>query len=350
LTPAWLAAISVRPVESGAETERERTTRRRQRTLFDGVAELYQASRLGYPSDLVEFAVATAAVGTGSDVLEVGCGTGQLTERLVSYRFRLTAIDIGPSMIAAARRRTGDPAVSFQVSSFEDFAAADASFDLIISGTAFHWIDPEVRFAKSARLLRPGGWLALLATGEDYAGPFGAALRDMWVTRSDDGGARARPRQHAATEIAGTGLFETPVCRTHAHRMSRPVEAVVAVENTRATSLSWPASVRQEFTAELRRRLESQTEVELTQHTALTMARVAPGEPGLPHLSQERREPQRELQPQNSTAAEGRLLLPRTTRNDTGGASAAYRGAANCPPVLLAPAPPRSGPTETHLP
>lgn len=90
-------------------------------------------------------------------VLEVGCGTGQLTERLAGFGFSLTAIDIGPSMIATARRRLDGSAVSFQVASFEDFAAADACFDLIVSGTAFHRVDPEVKFCKSARLLRPGG-------------------------------------------------------------------------------------------------------------------------------------------------------------------------------------------------
>jgi ubiquinone/menaquinone biosynthesis C-methylase UbiE len=88
-----------------AESERELTTRRYQRTLFDGVAQLYDDSRLGYPDEIVEFAVATAGVGPGSDVLEVGCGTGQLTQGLARFGFRLTAIDIGPSMIAAARRR-----------------------------------------------------------------------------------------------------------------------------------------------------------------------------------------------------------------------------------------------------
>jgi ubiquinone/menaquinone biosynthesis C-methylase UbiE len=65
------------------ETEREFTKRRYQRTLFDAVAQLYDDSRLGYPGEIVKFAVATAGVGAGSDVLEVGCGTGQLTEGLV---------------------------------------------------------------------------------------------------------------------------------------------------------------------------------------------------------------------------------------------------------------------------
>ena len=79
-------------------------------------------------------------------------------------------------MVAAARRRLPGSAVSFQVASFEDFAAADGSVDLIVSGTAFHWIDPEVRFRKPARLLHPGGRLALLETGERYDDPFGAAV------------------------------------------------------------------------------------------------------------------------------------------------------------------------------
>jgi ubiquinone/menaquinone biosynthesis C-methylase UbiE len=258
------------------ETERERSKRQYQRTLFDGVAHLYEASRPGYPSEIVEFAIATAAVGAGSDVLEVGCGTGQLTESLARYEFRLTAIDIGPSMIAAARSRLDGRAVSFQASSFEDFTARDASFDLIVSATAFHWVDPEVKFRKPARLLRPGGWLALLETGERYDDPFGAALRDMWIARSDDGGAWRKPHFADTEVVAHTGLFETPILKTHTQRIILPAEAVIDVENTRATSLSWPADTREEFTAELRQHLRSQTEVHGSQETSLTMARVLP--------------------------------------------------------------------------
>jgi hypothetical protein len=128
---------------------------------------------------------------------------------------------------------------------------------------------------KSARLLRPGGWLALLATGERYDDPFGAALTGMWAARSDDGGASARQHKLADTEIiAGTGLFEKPIHRTEAQRVVRPADAVIGVENTRATSLSWPDDVRRGFTEELRRHLRSQAEVHLTQETSLTMARV----------------------------------------------------------------------------
>jgi ubiquinone/menaquinone biosynthesis C-methylase UbiE len=266
-----------RAVGVEAETEQQRSQRRHQRTLFDGVAQLYEASRLGYPPAIVELAVATAGLGPGSAVLEVGCGTGQLTERLACFGFRLTAIDLGPSMINAARRRLAGSAVLFDVASFEDFAAPEASFDLIISGTAFHWVDPEVRFRKPARLLRPGGWLALLETGERYDEPFRAALQGMWAARGGDGGALVRGPHFADTEvIAGTGLFETPVHQAHTQRIVRAAETVVGVENTRATSLNWPDDIRREFTEELRQHLRSQAEVQLTQETSLTMARVLP--------------------------------------------------------------------------
>ena len=261
----------------GAETEQERSRRRHQRTLFDSVAQLYEASRLGYPDTIVELAVATAGLGAGSAVLEVGCGTGQLTEQLACFGFRLTAIDLGPSMIDAARRRLAGSAVLFEVASFEDFAAPDASFDLIVSGTAFHWVDPEVQFRKPARLLRPGGWLALLETGEHYDDPFGAALRGMWAARGGDDGARVRGPHFADTEvITGTGLFQIPVHQAHTQRIVRPAETVVGVENTRATSLNWPDDIRREFTEELRQHLRSQAEVQLTQETSLTMARALP--------------------------------------------------------------------------
>ena len=255
------------------ETERQRSTRRYQRTLFDGVAELYESSRRSYPDALVDFVVSTAALGAGSEVLEVGCGTGQLTERLARYALGVTAIDIGPAMIASARRRLAGSAVSFQVVSFEDFAAPDASFDLIASGTAFHWVDPEVKFTKPARLLRPGGWLALLGTEEVYDDPFGSVLDAMWAARSD---ASTWTRPDYAEALAATDLFGDPVERADAQRTVLPADVVIGVENTRATVLSWPEDVRRAFNDELRHHLRSQPQVHLTQRASLTMAQVAP--------------------------------------------------------------------------
>jgi SAM-dependent methyltransferase len=246
--------------------------------LFDGVASLYQETRPGYPVELVEFVISTAGVSAGDPVLEVGCGTGQLTEKLASFGFELTAIDIGPSMVAAARLRVGGRPESFLAIGFEDLEAADLSFGLIISGGAFHWVDPEIRFRKAARLLRPGGWLAVLNHSERYDEPFRSALSGMWNARAD-GDVGAWVSGGVGTDvIAATGLFEEAVHSSLTWRLVRSADAVVGVESTRAISLSWPPDVRQGFTQEMREHLAPAARrdggIGLTLESWVTMARV----------------------------------------------------------------------------
>jgi ubiquinone/menaquinone biosynthesis C-methylase UbiE len=259
-----------------AETEQQRSKRRQQRMLFDDIADAYDTYRLGYPQHITDFVTSTAGLGSGSTVLEVGCGTGQLTESLAGHGFELTAIDIGPAMITAARRRLAETAAAFQVSSFEELTAPDTSFDLIISGAAYHWIDPEVRFSKPARLLRPGGWLALVGYNERYDDPLGAALKNMWIARRDPGDPWAGPQEPADAEaIAASGWFEEPVTSTATERLVLPAEAVVRMEGTRSTVLKWPADMRAQFLEELGERLGRQPEVPLTRASWVTMAKLA---------------------------------------------------------------------------
>lgn len=265
-----------------AETEPERGRRRRQRTLFDGVAGLYQETRPEYPGALIEFVVTTAGIasgGSGAAVLDVGCGTGQLTEPFARRGFTVTAIDIGASMVAAARARLADADVSFHIVPFEDFDAPGESFDLIVSGAAFHWVDPEIRFARAARLLRPGGWLAVLGNDEVYDEPLGGILDGMWRARAGDAGAWVT-RPGDAGAFAASGLFGPPVQWSCRERVTRPAGSVIGVENTRATTLSWTGAVRERFNAELREHLRSRAEVGLTVESAVTMARV-PDFPGV---------------------------------------------------------------------
>ena len=258
-----------------AETEdgAGRARRRAQRSLFDGAADLYAATRPGYPPALAAFVTATAGIGPGSPVLEVGCGTGQLTESLAPSGCALTAIDIGPSMIAAARRHLAGAGIRFQVVSFEDLEARPASFDLVVAGAAFHWIDPEVRFAKAARLLRRGGWLAVAGYEERYDPPLGPGLDALWRQRATAAGAWVTEPADAAA-ISASGLFGAPVERVFTQRLSRPADAVIGVENTRATTLSWPEDERQEFSAQLRALIGARAAVPLTLDASVTMARV----------------------------------------------------------------------------
>ena len=254
-----------------------RARRHQRRVLFDGAADLYQAYRRGYPPQLVSFVVETAGLGPGGAVLEVGCGTGQLTGSLARHGLAVTAVDIGVSMIEAARRRVHSSRVSFEAVSFEAFVAQDACFELIVSASAFHWVDPEVQFAKSARLLKPGGWLALMATGESYEDPLGTVLRELWTARGDDAGAWTWHGALPEIDIAGAaGLFGPPLERSDSQRIALPAETVIGVETTRATFLSWPERVQQDFVLELRDRLKPGEEVHVTQQTSLAMAQVLP--------------------------------------------------------------------------
>ncbi len=139
--------------------------RERLRQTFDAVAELYDRARPGYPEDAVSDLLRYADLRPGCRVLEIGCGTGILTQALAERGLAVTAVEIGPRMAEVARARLGRFAdVSIWVGAFEDFPLPTAPFDLVVSATAFHWVDPAIRVEKSADALRPGGALAILHT------------------------------------------------------------------------------------------------------------------------------------------------------------------------------------------
>jgi SAM-dependent methyltransferase len=159
------------------------------RLLFDGVADAYDRFRPGYPPSLVDEACAIAGLQRGSRVLEIGCGTGQLTAALVERGLRVDAVDPGARMVEIARKRAPD--ARFHVGSFEDVELSPGAFAAVFSATAFHWVDPDVGWAKVARVLRPGGVLALLWLIAELADDVLAAWREVfpeaaeWESRDD---------------------------------------------------------------------------------------------------------------------------------------------------------------------
>jgi ubiquinone/menaquinone biosynthesis C-methylase UbiE len=131
--------------------------------VFDALAEAYDAHRSGYPREIVSAAVELAGLNPGARVVEVGSGTGKLTEELVACGLRVEAVEPGANMIEVARRRVDDSdLVRFHPGPFEDVSLPLETFDAVFSGSAFHWVDPSVGWAKAAALLRRGGTLALL--------------------------------------------------------------------------------------------------------------------------------------------------------------------------------------------
>jgi SAM-dependent methyltransferase len=131
--------------------------------LFDEVPELYDRVRPTYPDELfADLAVITGMDGR-SDVLEVGCGTGQATRSLAARVGSVTAGEAGPAMAALARQRlAGWPNVEVETSTFEEWDDRGRRFDLLVAAASWHWVDPAIGWRRAREVLRAGGWLALL--------------------------------------------------------------------------------------------------------------------------------------------------------------------------------------------
>jgi ubiquinone/menaquinone biosynthesis C-methylase UbiE len=131
--------------------------------VFDEVAAEYDRNRPTYSDELVDRACQIAEIGSGDRVLEVGCGTGQLTRSLVARGLHVAALEPGKHLISLAEHNLeGHGEVEFVNARFEDALIPHRHFRAVFSASAFHWIDPEVSWEKAARVLIPGGTLALI--------------------------------------------------------------------------------------------------------------------------------------------------------------------------------------------
>jgi SAM-dependent methyltransferase len=133
-----------------------------QRFTFDQVASVYRASRPDYPEALIDDVVSYAKLKPNDTVLEVGCGTGQATKSFATRDLQILAIDPGAEMVRTAREALANfTNVELIEATFEAWPANKAVFQLIIAAQSWHWVSPEVRFAKAAEVLSPSGSLAV---------------------------------------------------------------------------------------------------------------------------------------------------------------------------------------------
>lgn len=132
--------------------------------MFGEDPELYDRARPGYRAEVVDDVLGFAMLGAGTGkALEIGAGTGKATVSFAARGLRVHALEPDPAMAAVAVRNCSRyPRVDVEVSRFEDWRLPGAGFDLVYSAQAWHWIDPEVRCARAAAVLVPGGCLALL--------------------------------------------------------------------------------------------------------------------------------------------------------------------------------------------
>ncbi|WP_345764046.1 class I SAM-dependent methyltransferase [Diaminobutyricibacter sp. McL0608] len=128
---------------------------------FDQAAEVYEASRPTYPREAVDWLVPAEA----KHVLDLGAGTGKLTRLLVDRGLDIVAVDPSAQMLGVLERSLHG--IPNHLGTGEDIPLGDASVDAVVSGQAWHWVDPALAVPEVARVLRPGGTLGLVWNSRD---------------------------------------------------------------------------------------------------------------------------------------------------------------------------------------
>jgi SAM-dependent methyltransferase len=138
-------------------------------TAFAQVAAAYERGRPGYPEEAVRWLAGEEA----QDVVDLGAGTGKLTRALVALGHRVTAIEPLTEMLEHLPENA--PGAFAMLGNAEVIPLPDAYADVVTCAQSFHWFDHAVALPEIARVLRPGGRLALVWNSRDD--------RDPWMAR-----------------------------------------------------------------------------------------------------------------------------------------------------------------------
>jgi SAM-dependent methyltransferase len=185
----------------------------------------------------------------------VGPGTGIATLELARRGYAIDAIELGENLAAVARRELAPfPNARVRVGAFEQAELEAGAYDLVTSATAWHWIDPEVRYVRSARALRAGGavapfWYTHVYTDAD--GGFFEEVQRVYERETpeltESGETMLRLDQLPETEnaeIEQTGLFGPVAVRRYRWDEPYTTERYIALLNTYSGHLALPEERR----------------------------------------------------------------------------------------------------------
>ena len=146
---------------------RDRARKQALAAAFEGQGEDYDRLRPGYPGAALEAMLARVHVrsdGGPRRAVDLGAGTGKLSWALVERGLEVTAVDTSAAMLETALRRgeTDAPGLTTRLAPAEATGLPAASAELVTVAQAWHWFDAQAASAEVARLLAPGGVVALL--------------------------------------------------------------------------------------------------------------------------------------------------------------------------------------------
>ena len=240
--------------------------RERLRQTFDAVAGDYQGARPEYPGALYDTLLALTGARPEADALcEVGCASGKATLPLARQGFVVTCVELGAALAAEAQRNlAGFQRVTVVNADFETWQPAGGErFGLVFAATAWHWIDPAVKYRKAASLLRPGGHLAFWEAVHVIPGdgdPFFREIQDVydeigegvpgdWVSPTTE------TLPSFAAEVAATGLFADAVTRRFEWEVRYSAADYIRLLETFSGHIAMEPWQRDRLYGEIRRRL-----------------------------------------------------------------------------------------------
>jgi SAM-dependent methyltransferase len=166
------------------------STRLDRRRSFNEVAVQYDRARPAYPAAVVDAVVRVGNVQAESNVLEIGCGSGQLTIPLAAHGGSITALELGAHLAALASQRAAQfPRVQVIETDFDRWPIPRAAFNIVVAATSFHWLDPDTRLSRCLEALRSDGVLLIIEThwgAGSGADPFFAASQDCYARWDPD--------------------------------------------------------------------------------------------------------------------------------------------------------------------
>ena len=240
------------------------------RTTFEEVPELYDRARPAYPDQIFDDIGTLGGLSAAARVLEIGCGTARATVPLAERGYRITCVELGPQLAAVARRKlAGFPRVEVVEADFETWQPDRAELDAIVAFTAFHWIAPDVRYRKTAALLRAGGKLAVVSTNHvrpvdgdpffvDVQEDYEAVVPDDPSTRAGVGGP---PPPDAvvslSAEIGASGHFRVVAMRRYLWDVSYNANEYIDLLNTYSGHRAFDGETRDRLLSRIRRRIEA---------------------------------------------------------------------------------------------
>jgi len=255
------------------------------RFAFDTIAALYDKARPQYPDALFADICAAAGATPGDPMLDVGCGSGQATIGFVRCGLAVTALDPGADMLALARRRLDGLAnVAFVEDTFEAAPLPPGSFRLIASAQAWHWIAPDISYAKAASLLAPGGTLAVFGNvPAGVAPPLDQKLSDIY--RVALGVPLGPPPEQWYTEqgalpslLAGSGHFGPVLHKSYAWRQPHTAQTFIDYLLTRTDHRRLPEQLRQMLLTAIAEAIAAEDDrTELRFETHLHLAQLQTG-------------------------------------------------------------------------